>query len=182
MTSTTRNLTIGLMITILVGAGRPASATGADDASIGRVRSTSLAITALIREAGERSKTFRGLVAAINASDGIVYVEEGICGHGVRACLVTVIAAGSNRILRVKVDTRKAADSNLMWLIGHELRHTLEVLSDRTVKSQVDMYFLYGQTGRQQNGGRAFETAAATEAGEAIRAELTQQSPRTAVR
>jgi len=44
------------------------------------------------------------------------------------------------------------------------------------------MYFFYGQRGHEQNGGRAFETAAAVEAGEAIRAELTQQGPRTAVR
>jgi hypothetical protein len=182
MTSTTRYLMIGLMMTGLVSAGRPASSAGADHTAIPRVRSSNAAIAALIQQAGERSKTFRGLVEAINASDGIVYVEEGTCGHGVRACFVTVTVAGANRILRVKVDTRKAADPDLMWLIGHELRHTIEVLSDRTVTSQADMYFFYSQEGHKQNDARAFETPAAIEAGEAIRAEVGQQSPRTDAR
>jgi hypothetical protein len=60
------------MITGPVDAGRPASAAGADEAAIGRVRSSNAAIAALIQQAGERSKTFRSLVEAINASDGIV--------------------------------------------------------------------------------------------------------------
>jgi hypothetical protein len=154
---------------------------GADHAAIGRVRSGNATIAALIQRAGETSKTFRGLVKAIDASDGIVYVEEGICGHGVRACFVTVTLAAPNRILRVKVDTRQV-DSDLMWLIGHELRHTIEVLSDRSVTSQVDMYFFYSQRGQKQNGGRAFETTAAIETGEAIRAEIMEQIPRATVR
>jgi hypothetical protein len=178
MTSTTRHLMVGLMMTGLVSAGRLASAEGADHAALPRVRSSNATIAALIKQAVERSKTFRGLVETINASDGIVYVEEGTCCHGVRACFVTVTVAGPNRILRVKVDTRQA-DSDLMWLIGHELRHTVEVLSDRTVTSQVDLYFFYGHMGQEQNGGRSFETAAAIEAGEAIRAEVRQQGPRT---
>jgi len=135
------------------------------------VRGLSPRVRATITEAATQSKTFRGLVDWINASDGIVYVEEGTCGHGVRACFVTVTTAGPNRILRVKVDTRQA-DSDLLWLIGHELRHTIEVLSNPTVMSQVDMYFFYGQAGQVQNGGRAFETTAAIEAGLAVRAEL----------
>jgi hypothetical protein len=178
MTSATRHLMVGLMITGLVDAGRPASAAGADHAAIGRVRSSNAAIATLIQQAGQRSKTFRGLVEAINASDGIVYVEEGPCGHGVRACFVTVTLARPNRILRVNVDARKAG-SDLVWLIGHELRHTVEVLSNLTVTSQVDMYFFYSQVGQLQNSGRAFETAAAIEAGEAVRAEVRQQSHRT---
>ena len=173
MTRTTRQVMVGVMMTGLVGAGRPAFAAGAETPAVSRVRSGSVAITALIQQASERSTTFRALVEAINASDGIVYVEEGTCGHGVRACFVTVTMAGTNRILWVKVDTRKA-DSDLMWLIGHELRHTIEVLSNRTVTSQVAMYFFYSQMVQAQAGGRAFETAAATEAGDAVRAEVRQ--------
>ena len=89
MTSTTRHLMVGLMMTGLVGAGRPAIAAGAGHAASGRVRSSSAAIAALVQQASERSKTFRGLVETINASDGIVYVEDGTCGHGVLACFVT---------------------------------------------------------------------------------------------
>ena len=54
-----------------------------------------------------------------------------------------------------------------MWLIGHELRHTIEILSTRSVTSQVDMYDFYSKVGQKQNGERSFETTAAIEAGEA---------------
>ena len=181
MTRTTRQLMVGLMMTGLVGAGQHASAAAADPPATSRVRTTNAAIAALIQEASERSKTFRGLVDTINAGDGIVYVVEGTCGHGVRACFVDVTMAGTNRILWVKVDTRKT-DSDLMWLIGHELRHTIEVLGNRAVTSQVAMYFFYSQMVQAQSGGRAFETAAAVEAGDAVRAEVRQYSLRSDAR
>jgi hypothetical protein len=57
---------------------------------------------ATINEAAARSMTFRGLVNRINSTDGIVYVSEGRCGHGVWACLSnTMTMAGPNRVLRI---------------------------------------------------------------------------------
>ena len=56
------------------------------------------------RQGDERSATFRALIDAINASDGIVYVEAGECGHDVTACLVGVTSAGAYRMLWIKVD------------------------------------------------------------------------------
>jgi hypothetical protein len=144
----------------------------ADAPVVMRVRTTTPSLTALIREATERSITFRGLVETINASDGIVYVNEGNCGHGVRACLADVIVAGPNRILRVHVDTRKS-DWDLMGSIGHELRHAIEVLGDPTVTSNAAMYFFYERTGRRGMES-SFETTAAVEAGQAVRSEVRQ--------
>lgn len=135
-----------------------------------RVRTTTPALATLIQEATERSTTFRGLVETINASDGIVYVHEGECGHGVRACLAAVIAAGPNRILQVKVDTRKA-DWDLMGSVGHELRHAVEVLGNPTVTSNTAMYFFYSRVGRRRTT-TSFETKAAVEAGHAVRDEV----------
>lgn len=86
--------------------------------------------------------TLRGLVQVIDASDGIVYVESGECGHGVRACLVGVTAAGEDRILWIKVDTGKEG-WDLMGSIGHELRHAVEVLGNPKVTSNAAMYFFY---------------------------------------
>jgi hypothetical protein len=76
--------------------------------------------------------------------------------------------AGSHRVLWVKVDMRKA-DADLMWLIGHELRHTIEVLGHRMVTNYATMHSFYSQMVQAQAGGRAFETAAAVEVGEAVR-------------
>jgi hypothetical protein len=52
-----------------------------------RVRSNHPYIRAMIADAQVRTATFRRLLATIAATDGIVYVEEGDCRHGVRACL-----------------------------------------------------------------------------------------------
>lgn len=127
-------------------------------------------IARLIHEATVRSATFRSLIATIHASDGIVYVNEGKCGHGVRSCLADVTAAGPNRLVRIQVNTRKA-DWDLMGSIGHELRHAVEVLGDPTVTSNAAMYLFYRRAGRCGTAS-SFETLAAVEAGDAVRSEV----------
>lgn len=181
MTRTTRRLMVGMMMTGLLGAGRPADAAGVDAPAIPRVRSSNAFIATVIKQATERSKAFRGLVETIKASDGTVYVEEGQCGRGVRACLVAVTMAGANRNLWVKVDTHMR-DWDLMGLIGHELQHAIEVLSDRTVTSGLAMYHFYLRVGRPHPRHLAFETDAAIEAGEAVRTEARKFSRRAEAR
>ena len=176
MTSTTRQLMVAMMMTGLIGTGRPAVAASVDPPAVGRVRSTNAVIGRVLKEASDRSQAFRRLVETINASDGTVYVEEGKCRQGVQACLVMVTMAGANRTLWVKVDTG-AADVDLMGSIGHELQHAIEVLSDRTVTSGFALYFFYLKKGSYSQTG-AFETRAAVEAGEAVRAEVRRYRPR----
>ena len=134
-----------------------------------KVRSRDLAIAAVIQEAAARSGTFRGLVDTINASDGIVYVEEGDCGRAGRACLVGVTLAGPYRLIWVKVDTRRA-DWDLMGSIGHELRHAVEVLGNPRITNTISMHFFYEREGRRAPVG--FETRAAIQAGNRVRAEV----------
>jgi len=114
--------------------------------------------------------TFRGLVDRINSTDGIVYVSEGECKHGVRACLSnTMTMAGPNRVLRILVDPRKA-DRELMGSIGHELQHAVEVLSHRNIRSSSEVTLFYLNTVGLV--GDRFETFAAIVAGNAVRTEL----------
>ena len=157
-------------MTGLAAAGWPVAAANMDGTAMTRVRSTNPAITALIAQATLQSQTFRELVETINNSDGIVYVEEGGCGFGVRACLTSVTTAGANRMLWVLVD-RSQVDWDLMASIGHELRHTVEVLNEPAVTSRAAMYMLYSRIGRR-GMGRAFETQLAIEAGAAVRDEV----------
>ena len=170
MAKTTPYLMVGVMMAGLAGAGRPVAAQSMDAPSVPRVRSGNVSIAALISRATEQSKTFRGLMETINASDGIVYVIEGKCGHGVRACLVTVSKEGPTRFLWVRVDTHKA-DVDLMASMGHELRHTIEVLSEPRVTSGAAMYLFYSGVG-SQDVDRAFETTAAVDAGNLVRTEV----------
>ena len=110
------------------------------------MRSDSPAINAAIRDALDRSATFRQLVATINASDSYVFVNEGKCGHGVRSCFVNVRSAGLHRYLFVRIDSRKT-DGELIGSIGHELRHTIEVIGDNTKESNEVFYVdLFGNS------------------------------------
>ena len=143
------------------------------------VRSTSPAIRELIDDAMWESPTFRGLVVAIAATNGIVYVEEGVCQHGVHACLrLDVTAAAGFRILHVLVDLngvlahRKRLD--LMATIGHELRHALEVLAERTVMTGADAFLFY--TRLVPTSERTFETRAAVATGIQVRKEVGRQT------
>jgi hypothetical protein len=135
------------------------------------VRSNSAAILALIQQATEGSTTFRHLLEVIDANDAIVYVQEGRCGHGVRACFSNVTSSAGHRSLWVRVDTTKNVDWNLMGSIGHELRHTIEVLDEPSVVNGAAMFCLYQQIG-YHGTATSMETRAAVEAGNAVREEV----------
>jgi len=136
-----------------------------------RVRGASPKMVAFINDAAG-SKTFRRLVNRIGSTDGIVYVAEGQCGHGVRACLLlTMTLMGPHRVLRILADPGKD-DCDVMGSIGHELQHAVEVLSHYTIRSGSAMTLLYRKEG--SNEGGHFETDAARKAGDAVRADLRQ--------
>jgi RNA polymerase sigma factor (TIGR02999 family) len=98
-------------------------------ARLPRVRAEDPLLSAAISQGAERSTTFRRLLEAIDATDGLVYVTDGTCGQGVRACLhMSVELAGANRLLPIFVNPRRAAGCELIASIGHELQHALEAL------------------------------------------------------
>ena len=135
-------------------------------------RSSDRAIVDLIEQAAQHSPTLAELVASVEASNGIVYVEPGACPQRLPACLLLWMeTSGSNRFMRIVVDRRRLEqDATLMGAVGHELQHAIEVLNDRSVTDSVTMFFFYRRyapTGR----GR-FETDAAIKAGDAVEHEL----------
>jgi hypothetical protein len=135
-----------------------------------RVRGVSARVVAIINTARAQSATFRGLVDQINHTDGMVYVAEGDCGGGMRACLLlTMTMVGPHRLLRILVETR-AADRDLMASIGHEMQHAVEVLSYRSVNTTSEMILLYKRI--CDVCGPFIETNAAVRAGNMVRDEL----------
>ena len=164
MSKTTRNLVAVVVLTMVTA--------GSAHAGDSRIRTDNPAVAAAIQDGIRRSATFRRLVEAIDASDGLVFVEEGRCGHSVRACLaLSVKQAGPSRLLRVVVDVKKV-DWDLMGSIGHEFHHAVEVLSEPSIKSSSAIYLFYRRAGEQS--GDRFETPAAINAGNAIRREARQ--------
>ena len=148
--------------------GAPAVGLPAENAHL---RSSSPVINAAIQSAIEQSATFRGLVAEINASDSWVFVNEGDCGHGVRACFVSVRSSGAYRFMFILIDPRKR-DGELMASIGHELRHTIEVIGAPAVRTDSAKFFFYERVAMHGGSGER-ETRAAMDAGNAVRSETT---------
>jgi hypothetical protein len=109
---------------------------------------------------------FRRPVAEVEASNGIIYVEDGLCTGHLRACLpIWMSSNGGNRFLRTVVDRRQFdSDSQLIGAIGHELQHVIEVLSDGFVTDSTKMYFYYRRYAPTERRDR-FETQKAINPG-----------------
>jgi hypothetical protein len=145
-------------------------ATADQGLAIPRVRSEYPLLAAAIVQGAERSTTFRRLIEAIDATDGLVYVMEGRCGQGVRACLhMSLELSGKNRLLRILVNPRRALGCELIASIGHELQHALEALSNPNVRTSFGLSSFFHQIGPE--GPRRFETPEAIEVGLAVEKE-----------
>ena len=128
------------------------------------------AVASLIEEASRVSATFRQLVAAIDHSNGLVYVEPGQCGHGVHACLtLSVKVAGPHRILRILLDLHREL-SELIGSLGHELQHALEVLSNVRLTTTQAAYLFFAQIAPTASG--RFETDDAIRTGLQVEREV----------
>ena len=149
---------------------RPAAG-HADNRQVSPVRSGDTSITQLIAQAVERSPTFKRLVAGIEASDGIIYVEAGVCPERFVACLpFWMVSTGRHRFMRIVVDRRRLdSDRRMAGAIAHELQHATEVLDDRFVTTGTKMHFFYRRYA--PTGTTRFETEAAIHAGIAVENE-----------
>jgi hypothetical protein len=138
--------------------------------AIPRVRSENPLLSAAIVQGAKRSTTFRRLIEAIDATDGLVYVLEGRCGQGVRACLhMSVELSGKNRLLRILVNPRRAPGCELIGSIGHELQHALEALSNPNVRTSFGLSSFFRQIGPE--GPLRFETPEAIQVGLVVERE-----------
>ena len=143
----------------------------AQDATTPRLKSSSVAVAAALSAGARDSATFRQLIGKIEETDGIVYIEEGTCLHGVRACLLHVVAiSGDHRLLQIRIEPRKARGCWLVGAIGHELHHAIEVLSHANVRDGRAMLSLFGRLGPTAAAG-TFETKAAIRTGWSVERE-----------
>jgi hypothetical protein len=143
---------------------------GSDEEQGSRVRILTPQIAYGFQEGISRSPTFRRLVDAIDATNGLVYVQHGVCKGGARSCLLgSVVVAGPHRKLHVVINRTQLGD-DLVVSLGHELQHAAEVLGEPWVTTAAEMRFLFREIGVQYGG--IFETNEATRVSDAIRREL----------
>jgi hypothetical protein len=148
---------------------------GADELRRPGVRPANQYGAELAEEARARSATVRDLEQAIQSSDIVVYV---ICDWrpvgGTAAHLRWLSEAAGIRYVAVFVDIQ-ASPTRRIELLGHELRHVVELADAAWVHNDSDMRKLYEQIGHRTslNGPHArFETVAARTTEQQVRRDL----------
>lgn len=175
MTKTCRIWLVAQLIVAMTSGAHAAAAQEKSESAAGaRVRSSNAAVAGLIATGAARSPRFRRLMEAIDATNGLVYVERGKCRNRVRACVEGVSTTSTHRIVLVRIRP-DAPDCEIIATIGHELQHAIEILSDPAVTTSYAMYLFYLRQRPSRFGG-GFETDAAIEADNAVRKEL-KRSP-----
>jgi len=137
-----------------------------------RVRAADTHIKRLLEEGVKRSVTFGDLVAAVNASDVIVYIQRvDRLGPTIAGQLMIVPVPNAQRYLRIQVLDHLSPDETIS-LIGHELRHALEVAAAPDVRDQRGLIELYERIGERGGMVHTFDTRAAQNTGRRVRREL----------
>jgi len=138
-----------------------------------RVRCSHPRLRHLLTEGHHRSATFRDLVARLQASDVIVHVEAAPPGHFVDGGLQFVTATASTRYVRVTLRTDLPMGENVA-LLGHELRHAVEVAEAPGIRDEASFQRFYDAVGRPHQRGRmlTYDTRAAIETGLRVALEL----------
>jgi hypothetical protein len=137
-----------------------------------RVRTTDAHIKSLIEQGLRRSVTFGDLVAAVNASDVIVYIQRvNKLAPAIAGQLMIVPVPNQQRYLRIQI-LDHLSPSDTIALIGHELRHALEVAAAPDVRDQKGLKELYERIGQAGGQVHSFDTRAAQHSGRQVKMEL----------
>jgi hypothetical protein len=136
------------------------------------VRAVDSAMAGVLERGMRRSGTFAHLMLALNKSDVIVYIE---CGKVMPSSIVgrLLLAAGpeGSRYLRIQVSGHPGSN-DMIALVGHELRHALEVAESPEVRDEASLIALYERIGHPSTGSHQYDTLAAQDTGRQVKAEL----------
>jgi len=151
-----------------------AVAVTAQDASQRHVRAPEPRILALIEAGISRSATFRSLVASLDRSDVIVYIEPKTTRENLGAYLAhQIISRGGYRYLQIAVPIL-GSETRLVTLIAHELQHAVEVAQAPDAIDSASMEQLFDRLAVRFgcDGSTCSETQAAKDVEHAVGEEL----------
>ena len=168
---------VALLIVLLLPAV-PAQAHRLD-----HVRGDSENLRQLILSGIQRSPTFKAIVDRLEVSDLIVEVQCGLFKSSLQAGRTVLLSARpSVRYVLVEIACPQA-DAAALEILGHELRHALEIASAPWVVDEPSLEKLYTQIGysscAKTGGVSEFETADAIEAGERVHHDLFHRAAST---
>lgn len=140
------------------------------------VRTADRAVSNLIGEGIRRSPTFRALIGELEISDVIVYIDTRCClSHDEAGFVAFVTSVGGCRYLKIHIDGRQSHDQ-MLALLGHELRHTVEIAKSPEVVNEPALAALYERIGFPRDAGsQRFDSHAAIAAGLQVLRELRSE-------
>jgi hypothetical protein len=133
-----------------------AAAAEARSTPAAHVRFNNARIAEVLEFAMDHSSRFRELVAAIEASNDFVYLDEGRCPKpSMRACLKILPTPGARRLF-VFMTPREPLRSVVSQL-AHELQHAIEIVAQPAVVDDETLRALYTRIGFQNCAGQALQ-------------------------
>jgi hypothetical protein len=118
---------------------------------------------ALMADAQQKSATVRELIGKLEASNLVVYVNVApLTADSPESGLRFIGSSKVQRFVLISVSADSAADRRIE-LLGHELRHAVEVAGASWVRNDIDFQTLISRVGwRDASQARGYETTAAT--------------------
>jgi hypothetical protein len=152
-------------------ASAPLSESAALESPYRHVRTEDRSVRYLLTRGFRRSPTFAHLMARLEHSDVIVYVEEVQRLPGaVEGRMMMAPTAHGHRYVRIEIALRGRPDQSIA-VLGHELQHAIEVAQEIAVDDQATLTALYRRIG-MRGGDHVYETFAAQEVGRRVWKEL----------
>lgn len=164
-------LSLAFVLLFDLSAGAPLTAAAALDAPTRHVRTTDAAVRSLLARGFRRSNTFASLIARLQESDVIVYVEHlPRLPGGLQGRMMMLPRAHAFRYVRIQITMQGTLEDSIA-LLGHELQHAIEVADSPDVGDQDTLSQLYQRIG-MRGGPHVYDTIAAQEVGRAVLKEL----------
>jgi hypothetical protein len=155
----------------LVPRPAPLTAERVLDSPVRHVRTTNKPIQSMLRRGFAQSPTFSALLARLERSDLIVYLEEVPRLPGaLEGRLLMLPPAHGTRYVRIQIALR-GSPSDSIAVIGHELRHAVEIADATSVVDEQSLAALYRRIGVDR-GNNLFDTIEAQETGKQVLKEL----------
>lgn len=170
---------LGAILVLGLCAGVALSTTGTRAAPFGdlpRLRTLDPQVAVLIKQALDRSPTFRRLVEGVQRSDLIVHVERHArFRDGQSGSFQLVSSRGGQRYVRIGLSTALNA-RELIVLLAHELQHANELADAPHVFDTRGMREFYCSIGEHNRFG--YDTEVARQVTDQVSAELATRPDR----
>jgi hypothetical protein len=149
----------------------PLTETAVLDSPARHVRAADRSMRHLIKTGFRHSPTFATLLARLERSDLIVYVQEvSSLPNGIEGRMLLLPRAHGQRYVRIQIASR-GTPSEAVALLAHELQHALEVADNPDVIDDDALEALYRRIGVRE-GHNWYDTVTARETGRRVLREL----------